>query len=215
MSPTCDRGAGTVTDVALWERWNSSGGPNYPSEKVVQYTFRCFPPALRKGTRVLDLGCGSGINTWFLAREGFRVTASDVALAGLANTRARLMRDALQAELVRADAGLQPFPDASFDYLICVRVLELLPRPELQNALVAECSRLLVRGGRGLVMFASALDYGFQHPEMSPAPFYPPDERQVDDMFKPRFSSVDIDTYQTSYQGGKLLEHNFLITVVR
>jgi ubiquinone/menaquinone biosynthesis C-methylase UbiE len=198
-----------------WESWNALGGPSYPNEKVVQYTFRNYPPQARAATRALDLGCGSGINTWFLAREGFRVGATDIALTGLRNTQRRLQADGLAAALARADAVHQPFADASFDYLLCVRVLELLPTAGLQDALVGECARVLRPGGRGLALFASPLDYGFVHPQMGVAPFFPPDRQRVEAMFGPRFQRVDVDLYRTTYEGGRYAEDNFLVTFVR
>ena len=200
---------------ALWESWNAMGGPKYPNEKVVQYTFRHFPSAVRATTRALDVGCGSGVNTWFLAREGFPVVASDLALSGLLNARSRLGVDNFSAPLICADAGKQPFRDGSFDYIVAVRVLELLPSPELQDALVGEIARLLVPGGRGLALFASPEDYGVKHPELAPAPFFAPSEQRVHEIFCDRFASVDIDIYMTTYQGGKLTEHNFLVTFVK
>jgi ubiquinone/menaquinone biosynthesis C-methylase UbiE len=103
---------------------------------------------LRQATRVLDLGCGSGVNTWFLAREGFEVVAMDFSMRHLLNTRERLRRDGLAAVLVQSDAARQPFPNANFDYLVCSRMLELLPDLADQERLVGECSRLLRPGVR-------------------------------------------------------------------
>ncbi|MGO4272041.1 class I SAM-dependent methyltransferase, partial [Paenibacillus sp. TAF58] len=53
----------------------------YPSEIVVQFVFHNF----QKGNEInfLDLGAGSGRHTFFLAREGYRVTASDVSASGI------------------------------------------------------------------------------------------------------------------------------------
>jgi ubiquinone/menaquinone biosynthesis C-methylase UbiE len=199
----------------LWESWNESGGPRYPGEKIVQFTFRNFAPEMRGATRVLDLGCGSGVNSWFLAREGFEVVGTDLSMRGLLNTRERLRRDGLVAVLVQADAARQPFPDATFDYLVCSRMLELLPDPADQERLVGECSRLLRPGARGMVLFASRLDYGYLHPEMSPGPFYPPEEEWVERTFRPRFSHVNVDIYQTTYENRRFTEHNFLVTFVK
>src|SRR2546426_7636787 len=55
----------------IWNTWNASGGPKYPHEKVIQYCFRNFPPEQRSSVRALDVGCGGGVHTAFLAAEGF------------------------------------------------------------------------------------------------------------------------------------------------
>src|SRR5947209_193656 len=50
---------------------------------------------------------------------------------------------------------------------------------------------------------------------VAPITFHPPDEAQVEAMFRPRFAAVDIDEYRTTYENGRLEEHNFLVTFVR
>ncbi len=199
-----------------WETWHQSGGPKYPSEKVVQFAFRHYGAGARERARVLDLGCGSGANTWFLAREGFRTTGTDVSARGLANTRGRLAADGLSAGLARAAGEALPFAAASFDFLICVRVLDIVPRPEAQAAVVAEAARVLVPGGRGLFLLASPRDYGYRYPELnSHIPFHPPDRARLSGWFGGRFAQIDVDEYVTTYRSGQLEEHNWLVTVVR
>jgi hypothetical protein len=45
-----------------WDDWNATGGPKYPKQKTVQFSFRRFPARdQRMGKRALDLGCGSGV----------------------------------------------------------------------------------------------------------------------------------------------------------
>jgi hypothetical protein len=50
---------------------------------------------------------------------------------------------------------------------------------------------------------------------MSFGPFFPPEEEQVEQLFRPHFSQVDIDIYLTSYENGRLMEHNHLVTFVK
>jgi cyclopropane fatty-acyl-phospholipid synthase-like methyltransferase len=52
---------------------------------------------------VLELGCGSGANLWYLAREGFATTGIDGSWSALHSSRMRLEAEGLRAELVNGD----------------------------------------------------------------------------------------------------------------
>jgi len=88
-----------MSEMQRWEDWNASGGPRYPHEKVVQFFFRSFPVETRRSLLALDLGCGSGVHTVFLARDGVRVLAVDVSETGVANTQQRLRESGLEADV--------------------------------------------------------------------------------------------------------------------
>jgi SAM-dependent methyltransferase len=69
--------------------------------------------------RVLDLGSGPGANTWFLAREGFAVSAIDGSPSGIAQNRARLTGENLTADLQVGDFTKHlPWADATFDVVL-------------------------------------------------------------------------------------------------
>ncbi|NEO67393.1 MAG: class I SAM-dependent methyltransferase, partial [Moorea sp. SIO4G2] len=90
----------------IWNIWNESGGPKYPQEKVIQFCFRRFYPEIRSETKVLDLGCGSGVHCIFLAREGFQVTGTDISEIGVANTKEKLITLGLKADIYVEAADL-------------------------------------------------------------------------------------------------------------
>lgn len=53
--------------------------------------------------RVLDMGCGNGVISALLARDGCTVSASDVSATAVAATRATLARNGLHGEVVGGD----------------------------------------------------------------------------------------------------------------
>jgi ubiquinone/menaquinone biosynthesis C-methylase UbiE len=99
------------------------------------------------GTSVLSLGCGQGRDARLLARLGAaRVTGVDISDEMLAHARRREAEEPLGIAYVRGDAqDLAPFPDASFDAVVCHMALMDIPR--LRPA-IASVARVLGPGGR-------------------------------------------------------------------
>jgi 2-polyprenyl-3-methyl-5-hydroxy-6-metoxy-1,4-benzoquinol methylase len=96
------------------------------------------------GRLVLDLGCGMGGLSTALALEGADVRSVDFNRHYCHITRLRGMRYGIDLSPVNAAGEALPFPDAHFDVVMCVDVLEHVRDPE---ALVAEISRCLKPGG--------------------------------------------------------------------
>jgi 2-polyprenyl-6-hydroxyphenyl methylase/3-demethylubiquinone-9 3-methyltransferase len=103
------------------------------------------------GKRVLDVGCGGGILSEAMAREGAVVTGIDLAEAPLQVAQLHLLESKLDVTYrkaaVEALAAEQP---ASFDVVTCMEVLEHVPQPDRH---VAACAQLVRPGG--LAFFAT------------------------------------------------------------
>jgi SAM-dependent methyltransferase len=108
---------------------------------------------LRRGDRVLDLGCGFGRHAYEAARRGGRVVALDAGKAeveGVLGTFVamaevgELLDDGVRVGVVQGDALAIPFADRSFDRVICSEVLEHIPE---DRAAMAELARVLRVGG--------------------------------------------------------------------
>jgi SAM-dependent methyltransferase len=100
-------------------------------------------------SEVLDIACGSGGPTLRIARRtGCRVHGVDAHEQAIAEARARSDREGLAGRAVfePLDASRPlPFPDATFDGLICIDAINHLPdRPRI----LAEWARVLRPGGR-------------------------------------------------------------------
>lgn len=115
-------------------------------------TVRLEALQLQPQHRLLDLGCGEGRHAlaayWFgVARQ---VVAVDINAQDLATARSR-KKDfpqpdpAKSCDFLRADGLRLPFPDATFDAVICSEVLEHIPRYE---KMLGEIQRVLKPGGR-------------------------------------------------------------------
>ncbi len=136
------------------QRWDAyhdkrSEWDTYPNEDLTFFIYRTFGKIEdRRKIRILDLGCGIGPNTWFLAREGFRVVALDASETALALCRDRMRRERVYVEdYVQSDCVKLPFPDAAFHAVIDVVCTYANPLADVIAA-VQEARRVLVPGGK-------------------------------------------------------------------
>jgi len=99
--------------------------------------------------RVLELGCARGDVSFLLARHAGEVVGVDAAEEALALAEEeRARRGLANVRFVRADvADLAPVPDAAFDAVAAIDLVEHVDDPTLA-AMLAECRRVLVPGGR-------------------------------------------------------------------
>lgn len=99
------------------------------------------------GSRVLDLGCGTGalLEQVLCEEPDRRVTGLDLSPAMLAQAKRRLGG---RAQLVQGDSEALPFPDCSFDLVYCNDSFHHYPAP---GRVAAEVARVLAPGGTFLV----------------------------------------------------------------
>jgi len=100
--------------------------------------------ALRPGTRVLDVACGTGNLAIPLARQGCVVTGVDIAPNLLVQARERASAEGLTACFDEGDAEQLPYEDASFDVVVTMFGAMFAPRPEV---VASELARVLKPGG--------------------------------------------------------------------
>jgi len=113
----------------------------YGRAKIDRLLDGCFK-ALRPGARILDVGCGTGEYVHRANKLGFSAAgvepAEGMRKEAIANNPGSTILDGVATQL--------PFPDASFDLVICIEVLRYLHRADNQLAL-REMHRVLAPGG--------------------------------------------------------------------
>lgn len=109
------------------------------------------------GMRILDLGCGGGQCSIAFARQGAIVTGVDLSEVQLAYARRLAAQENVAVRLVHASAeDLSALASDSYDLVFSVNTLTYVARAA---ACLAECNRVLMRGGR-LVL---SLDHPLRH----------------------------------------------------
>jgi ubiquinone/menaquinone biosynthesis C-methylase UbiE len=90
--------------------------------------FRVLPKIMRASKifkasnyqKILDLSCGTGKHSIYLARKGFKVYATDISPTGLKIAREKAASLGLHnIRFKRHDMRSIPFPDSFFDAVIC------------------------------------------------------------------------------------------------
>lgn len=93
----------------------------------------------------IELGCGTGYVSGWMARRGARVTAIDVSPAQLATARRLAAQHGAEIRFLEGNAENTGLPDAGFDFAVSEYGAAIWCRPELW---LAEAWRLLRSGGR-------------------------------------------------------------------
>jgi ubiquinone/menaquinone biosynthesis C-methylase UbiE len=135
----------------IWEEKYAAGHhQRYPWDMVVSFVFRNAPrDRPRSEVAIVEVGCGTGSNLWFAAREGFAVAGVDASASAIAAARKRFQEEKLSGDLRVADFTALPFADATFDLAIDRGALTCCGDTALRAAL-AEIRRVLKPGGRFL-----------------------------------------------------------------
>lgn len=147
----------------------TSGAPQNPAQVYDQY----FGPSmftssakplleyanLSSGQAVLDLACGSGVVTEMIAGavgSSGTVVGLDFSPPMLEVARSKTFSGA-SAEWVQADAAKIPYPDDTFDVVLCQHGFQFFPD---RLACAAEVKRVLKPGGRlAFTVWADATEH--------------------------------------------------------
>ncbi len=136
------------------ERWWDLGGELRTLHQVNPLRIQFIREFSKiQGQRIVDVGCGGGILSEALAREGAQVLGIDLAaeLLEVAKLHALEQGVTVQYELISAESLAAREPE-SFDVVTCMEMLEHVPRPA---SLVGALARLVKPEGR---VFLSTLN---------------------------------------------------------
>lgn len=120
----------------------------FPLELLLIRSWRKRFWALVPGSRVLEVGTGTGLNIPFYGKER-HVTALDIGKLGLQRAKRRADHRAVQVNFIRGDAEALPFPGECFDAVAATFLFCSIGNPRRG---LAEMQRVLRPGGNLLLL---------------------------------------------------------------
>lgn len=194
----------------VWDTWNSQGGPKYPDSHVVRFAFTQASKPY-SNYKCLDLGCGSGVHTSFLAREGFCTYAQDISNVAITNCRELLQKENLPAKVRVASIDDLDYPESFFDLVICNAVFECAS-PEDVSVCLSKLPTIMAPSAKGL--FYIAADDDFRFPEIaSQLGMHGYSLDEIKKIFDGTFPYIAIDEFVTTRNNRQLVNRNWIITV--
>jgi SAM-dependent methyltransferase len=124
-----------------------------PPEVIELVEGGSFPPG-----RALDLGCGTGTNSIYLARHGWEVVGVDFSVLAIRRARRKARQAGVDCQFHHGDVTDLSFLAEPFDLALDIGCLHSLP-PEAWGRYAAGAARLVRPGGLYLLYaFAPRLD---------------------------------------------------------
>ncbi len=151
--PNFDGGNWMIFDeekVPEYESWYDTELGNFVDEVETELAFSLFTP--ESGSRVLDVGCGTGNFSIKLARKGLEVVGVDVSRPMLEKARKKVkeLDEELKISFQKMDATDLDFSDGSFDDAFSMATIEFIP-DEVKREFVQEMLRVVKPGGKVLI----------------------------------------------------------------
>ncbi|GIO07335.1 hypothetical protein J31TS6_33630 [Brevibacillus reuszeri] len=134
-----------------WEEiFKQKAWGKYPGEDVIRFVARNFYHAdVRSEIKILEVGCGTGANLWFMAYEGFSVYGIDGSETAIKIANKRLNDDlkTWKGDLMVGDITDISYPEGFFDAVIDVGAVCC---NSFENAKVIydEMARVTKKGGK-------------------------------------------------------------------
>lgn len=135
---------------ALAQRWWDPKGEFRPLHELNPLRLAFIEEHVTLAARaVLDVGCGGGILSEAMARQGAQVVGIDLAQAALEVARLHALEAQIAVDYRHVPAeDLASSAPASFDIVTCMEMLEHVPEPQ---SIVAALGRLAKPGGHVFV----------------------------------------------------------------
>ena len=109
-----------------------------------------------RGKKILEIGCGVGIDLVRFAKAGAQVTGIDLSQTAIDLAGKNLSQNSLNGTLKVMDGENLEYPDESFDVVYAHGVLQYTGDPE---KMVQEAFRVLKKGGEGIFMVYNRISW--------------------------------------------------------
>lgn len=192
---------------SVWEKiFSTRRWGQYPEITVISFIAKNFYQLQnRKQIKILDLGCGVGAHSWYLAREGFQTYGIDGSPSAIKIAKEKLIKEKLSADFYVGDIVKLPYQDNFFDAVIDSAAIQ---HNSLVNIkiILKEIYRILKPKGKifsTMIAQDNYLKQGFGQIHF----FTKPEIKQL----LARFSQLSIDYHQYTENNGERLHKSWLI----
>lgn len=141
----------------IYNVFNEDSRLNHSNAARVEFftTVQYIEKYLKKGDRILDIGAGAGEYSLYFARQGYEVSALELADANITRFCNKLTGKE-QVELVQGNAlDLSQYEDNSFDIVLLLGPLYHLSSYEDRLKCIGEAKRVCKAGGKIFFAFIS------------------------------------------------------------
>ena len=107
-----------------------------------------FNKVFKRGSTVLDACAGTGIYSFYLAKQGYKVTSGDIVDYNVSKIKENQLKTPLLNEIYTGSVlDLSRFEDNSFDVVLCMGALYHLKDEFERKKDIRECLRVLKKEG--------------------------------------------------------------------
>jgi len=176
----------SIEDKNRWnEKYKDDKIPQTPSELVSKYS------KLANGKNALDIACGMGRHSKFLAQEGFSVDALDISDVAISN-----LQNIANINAKEVDFDTYRLEKNKYDLIVCTYFLERKLFPQMLDAL----------RDRGLILIETFLHHS-DNERKSSNPAFRLNEGELEATFDDKFELLHIVEYwDKDYMGYKTMK---------
>ncbi|UCC91688.1 MAG: class I SAM-dependent methyltransferase [Candidatus Aenigmatarchaeota archaeon] len=216
-----------MTWDSAWERiFRSREWGKYPPEEVIRFIARNFYGVEpRNSVNILDIGCGTGAGSWYVAREGFRIYGIDGSETAIKLAKKRFGNENLTGDFKIGDITSLPYPDEFFDGVIDLAAMECNRINDIKK-IISEVYRVLKPGGKFFSMLIKVNSYGYglgkkienntftnirEGPHKDQGVIHFSSKEELNDFFK-KFKNVEIEYSERSVDNRRYLISHWIVS---
>jgi len=115
-----------------------------PTDALVNFLHELNPP---RGLKAIDMGCGEGRDSVYLARLGLDVSGIDVSRLAVKRAKEYAKNQMVSVNFLVADIRNLPIKDEIFGLIINIACLQMLIRQKARDKHLNEAHKVLKNGG--------------------------------------------------------------------